>query len=366
VRRLKEELTRDGYVSKARRAGSKHTGGKPFVRGALYTILKNPVYIGKVAHKGKLHKGKHEPLLDPGLWKDVQERLAANRHRKRTRANARTPSLLAGLLFDDRGNPMSPTQSHRGSRRYRYYISQALLQYREHEAGSVARVPADSLETLVSDQWLAFLGDGARLLDAIGADGWPASDQHALLDQAKALATGWSDGTMPQRIAQLQQWRPRITIGRDALRIELPGESVRTVWGARMTAAATRSPAPIEWTVPVALKRSGIETKLVIPSGPPPLAHTASATALREAVEKALTWNQALLADPTKSTCSLAKAEGVTQRFIAQRLQLAWLAPDIVQRIIAGDIPDTLTLEHFKKRRIPLDWAEQRAFFQIT
>ncbi|HQY71731.1 MAG TPA: hypothetical protein PLW13_14975, partial [Pseudomonadales bacterium] len=185
-------------------------------------------------------------------------------------------------------------------------------------------------------------------------------------DQAKALATGWSDGTMPQRIAQLQQWRPRITIGRDALRIELPGESVRTVWGARMTAAATRSPAPIEWTVPVALKRSGIETKLVIPSAPPPLAHTASATALREAVEKALTWNQALLADRVKSTCSLAKAEGVTQRFIAQRLQLAWLAPDIIQRIIAGDIPDTLTLEHFKKRRIPLDWAEQRAFFQIT
>ena len=134
MRRLKEELTRDGYVSKARRAGSKHTGGKPFVRGALYTILKNPVYIGKVAHKGKLHRGKHEPLLDPGVWKDVQERLAANRHRKRTRANAGTPSLLAGFLFDDRGNPMSPTQTHRGSRRYRYYISQALLQYREHEA----------------------------------------------------------------------------------------------------------------------------------------------------------------------------------------------------------------------------------------
>ena len=225
---------------------------------------------------------------------------------------------------------------------------------------------ADSLETLVSDQWLAFLGDGARLLDAIGADGWPASDQHALLDQAKALATGWSDGTMSQRIEQLQQWRPRITIGRDALRIELPGESVRTVWGATTKAAATRSCAPIEWTVPVALKRSGIETKLVIPSGPPPLAHTASATALREAVEKALTWNQSLLADPAKSTCSLAKAEGVTQRFIAQRLQLAWLAPDIVQRIIAGNIPDTLTLGQFRNRRIPLDWAEQRAFFQIT
>jgi hypothetical protein len=67
-----------------------------------------------------------------------------------------------------------------------------------------------------------------------------------------------------------------------------------------------------------------------------------------------------------KSTSSLAKTEGVAQRFIAQRLQLAWLAPDIIQRIIAGNIPDTLTLGQFRNRRIPLDWAEQRAFFQIT
>jgi hypothetical protein len=296
----------------------------------------------------------------------VQERLAANRHRRRTRAIARTPSLLAGFLFDDRDHPMSPTQSHRGSRRYRYYISQALVQYREHEAGSVVRVPADSLEALVSDQWLDFLGDGARLLDAIGAGASPAADQQALLTRATELAETWRTGTLPQRIEQLQQWQPRITIGRGALRIELPADSLRNALGVRMNAAATQSSAPIAWTVPVALKRSGIETRLVIPSAPPPPVHTSSVTALREAVEKAFAWNQALLADPAGSTYTLAKAEGVTQRFIAQRLQLAWLAPDIVQRILAGNVPDTLTLEHFKNRRIPLDWAEQRVFFRLN
>ena len=46
---------------------------------------------------------------------------------------------------------MSPSHGRKGSRRYQYYISQAVLQYREHEAGSVARLPAYALDQLVSD-----------------------------------------------------------------------------------------------------------------------------------------------------------------------------------------------------------------------
>jgi len=61
----------------------------------------------------------------------------------------------------------------------------------------------------------------------------------------------------------------------------------------------------------------------------------------------------------------IAKSEGVTQRFIAHRIQLAFLAPDIMRRIISGDIPDTLTLESFKNRRVPLDWQSQRHYFQL-
>ena len=60
---------------------------------------------------------------------------------------------------------------------------------------------------------------------------------------------------------------------------------------------------------------------------------------------------------------AVAEKEGVTQRFIANRIQLAYLAPDIMRRIIAGDVPDTLNLEAFKNRRIPLDWREQRRYF---
>src|SRR6185437_11579326 len=58
---------------------------------------------------------------------------------------------LAGKLFDDRGNRMSPSHAAKDGRRWRYYVSQAVLQGRKHEAGSVARVPALEIERRVAE-----------------------------------------------------------------------------------------------------------------------------------------------------------------------------------------------------------------------
>src|SRR5262249_50282203 len=54
-------------------------------------------------------------------------------------------------LYDDRDNRMSPTHANKKGVRYRYYVSQALLQNRRVEAGSIARVPAPEVESLVCD-----------------------------------------------------------------------------------------------------------------------------------------------------------------------------------------------------------------------
>ena len=47
-------------------------------------------------------------------------------------------ALLAGRIFDDRGNRMSPTHVRKGGIKYRYYLSSALLQGAAERAGSVA------------------------------------------------------------------------------------------------------------------------------------------------------------------------------------------------------------------------------------
>ena len=48
-------------------------------RGALYTILKNPTYIGKVAHQNELFDGQHQGIMETVLWQEVQAKPHKNR-----------------------------------------------------------------------------------------------------------------------------------------------------------------------------------------------------------------------------------------------------------------------------------------------
>jgi DNA invertase Pin-like site-specific DNA recombinase len=99
VRSLKQALDMEGIAGRA---------GKPFSRGALYTLLRNPLYAGMVAHRHQHPAGQHEAIVELDTWERVQASLAEHRHKKSTRTTAKELSLLAGLLFDDRGHPMSP------------------------------------------------------------------------------------------------------------------------------------------------------------------------------------------------------------------------------------------------------------------
>lgn len=87
----------------------------------------------------------------------VQASLTANTIARKAKSKA-TPFLLAGYLFDSAGNRMTPSHSRKKGVRYRYYVSQAVLQSRKEEAGEVFRVPAPDLETLVG----SFLRDHCR------------------------------------------------------------------------------------------------------------------------------------------------------------------------------------------------------------
>jgi site-specific DNA recombinase len=155
------ELDRQGIRTKVngRRDGGR-SGGIRFGVGPLAHLLKNRFYIGELAYRGEVHRGEHEPILSRDLFEAVQEKLAANAVARQVRLRG-SAVLLTGRLFDDRGNRMSPTHANKKGARYRYYISQALLQNRKAEAGSIARVPPPETENLVCDgvrQHLAAMG----------------------------------------------------------------------------------------------------------------------------------------------------------------------------------------------------------------
>src|SRR3989441_75854 len=149
VRALAEDLDRRGIRSKPRRLSDGRTiGGSRFGVGALAHLLKNRFYIGEVVYRGQVHRGEHEPILDSALFDAVQGKLAAQAVARRCRLRG-SPALLTGRIFDDGGSRMSPTHANKGGARYRYYISQAVLQKKPHAPGSVSRVPAAELEALV-------------------------------------------------------------------------------------------------------------------------------------------------------------------------------------------------------------------------
>jgi site-specific DNA recombinase len=85
------------------------------------------------------------------LWDEVPQSLGDHLGAARTnRTRQSSDALLIGKLYDDGGNRMSPTWARKGSKCWRYYVSQAALQGDKSKAGSILRVPAADIETLVT------------------------------------------------------------------------------------------------------------------------------------------------------------------------------------------------------------------------
>jgi ParB-like chromosome segregation protein Spo0J len=61
-------------------------------------------------------------------------------------------------------------------------------------------------------------------------------------------------------------------------------------------------------------------------------------------------------------TAEIAQRFGLSDAHVRRLLPLTYLAPDIVEAIIEGRQPRTLTVK-LLLRGIPLDWADQRAAF---
>src|SRR6202047_2558584 len=128
VRLLKAELEARGIKSKSWTSASRRlVGGKLFSRGALYLMLQNRTYLGKIVHKGQFHPGKHTPIVDQPLWDAVQEQLAGNNAWRQCGRRTRQPSLLAGMMFDGDGNRMTPSHAGKNGAHYRYYVSCSLI-----------------------------------------------------------------------------------------------------------------------------------------------------------------------------------------------------------------------------------------------
>ena len=98
--------------------------------GPLAYLLKNRFYVGDIVYAARSTRANTQPILDRELFEAVQAQLAERKVRRKL-TRSKSSAILMGLIFDDRGHPMSPSHANKKGVRYRYYVSHALLQNRK-------------------------------------------------------------------------------------------------------------------------------------------------------------------------------------------------------------------------------------------
>jgi hypothetical protein len=117
----------------------------------------------------------------------------------------------------------------------------------------------------------------------------------------------------------------------------------------------------LRYAIPACVKRRGVEMRLVLHGEEKGAGDARVDPALVKAIVRGRQWFEQLASGQAKSFVAIAKAEGMSERYVAHLIPLAFLAPDIVARILSGTQPVDLTTEVLTKRTdLPLAWAEQR------
>ena len=90
------------------------------------SILTNLIYAGRIRHKGQVFDGQHSAIIDPKRWDALQKLMSGNARKLRGTKQHRDPSPLAGKIYDEAGERLTPSHAQKGKKRYRYYISKKL------------------------------------------------------------------------------------------------------------------------------------------------------------------------------------------------------------------------------------------------
>jgi site-specific DNA recombinase len=360
VTRLKTWLDAEGLRSKLRvRADGRRSGGRPFERGALYALLQNRVYIGEAVHKGAAYPGDHAPIIDRALWDEVQVVLAGNRVARANGSRASEPSLLTGLVFDADRLPMSPSHAAKGGKRYRYYVSQAAITGPLRRRDILTRVPAHEVETAVRHLLRDLLGAPERLAEHFADTRASAADREYLMLAAQRFTGSWEAMSLSDERAMLRKVISTVSVRRGEIAVDFSRRHLRSMLFGEDEAGTEIEDEPLSVRRPAVLKRSGLETRLILAGGRPDRRGRIDVP-LVKAVARAHVWVERLLSGGAPSFRAIAREEGLPERYVSRLAPLAFLAPDIVQAILEGRQPETLCLDDLEDADLPLGWNEQR------
>ncbi|MGD9922209.1 MAG: recombinase family protein [Pseudorhodoplanes sp.] len=295
-----EDLHKRRVVTKcSHRKDDTVRGGIPFGRGALSSLLKNRTYVGEIVHKGQYFPGEHAPIIEKSTFETVQAALAANA-RGRGRNGTTGAFLLTGKIFDDRGNRMVPSTSKKGSVYYRYYVSCAVNQGRKNEAGCISRVSAPDVEAAVM----------------------------ATVQKKSTTRRTASDAPLGYDVDQIGHCIDRVIVCAEKLEVsvQIGDEGSEIIY--------------VSWTPTIPTRRRAIIMPRGLENGSTRPIRSETRARLIEAIAKARLWVEELVSGDVKSTAQIAAREKCSERAVRMTVSLAFLAPQIVEAAVAGQLSD--------------------------
>jgi site-specific DNA recombinase len=350
VRALKETLDAQGILTKIQQGKDGQRGGISFSRGALYWLLSNPIYIGKLRHKDKQYEGQHVGIVPLVLWDAVQSKLKASATERGKTTTGSGKALLTGMIHDACGRPMSPSFTVKDGRRYPYYVSSITkdidLGLSGTSAAPITRVSARRLESAVREALRALLMDELKLVDLFD-DGDTATMRRRLATAAE-LARKLGPHAMDGAHVLLKRLNFSLTVQRDRVESNIARAALLAALD-HDSAAAEGDDRRITLFVDTNITHRKRGARLVI-----------SGTSRGEkSPDPKLV---ALVTKAHKARAALfSNAAPRGNRHIERLARLAYLAPDITSAILDGLQPATLTSRRLLKLPgLPLAWPEQR------
>ena len=357
VRLLQQDLEARGIVAKVHERHKERRGGRPMQRGTLYHLLQNRLYLGEVVHKGLAYPGQHPAIVEQDAWERAQTLLQDHATERRIGARCKDPSLLTGLIYDGAGHRMTPSHAVKDGKRFRYYVSRPLTA-NEQRLPTDLRTPALEVERVVIDRIRSIFATPSMLLEVLGTT--DAVDTQALLSSALSLSKEWASYPVGRIKHLVRNALVRLDVDRESIVIHLSPDRMR----ATLTTTSATNPiedaktSPFLMTIPMKAMRVGFGTRLVIDSPNRPK------RAPDKRLVRLLAQAQSLYLRVTSSKATMievAAEANITSSYAARLVRLAWLAPDIVEAILDGSQPQTLSARRLMNDDVlPADWSDQR------
>jgi site-specific DNA recombinase len=367
VRALQAELDAAGIRSKRRIfADGSPFGGQKLSRGALYLMLQNRIYRGEITHKGDSYPGEHRPIIDKVLWDQVQAILAENRVDRATGADAKQPSLLVGLIFDENGERLTPSHAVKKGTRYRYYVSRSLIVGTAKDKSTGRRIPAANLETLVITKLRSFLADEGAVHNVIREGHVDGAAQSRLIARGVKIAKEIESLTRDRLRIMLMTLISQVDIRPDCVEISVRRSRLFELLGSGSIDLVTHQGTPdndakdiLTLTVKARLQRVGREMKMLVENTDD---QRKADPALLRIVARAHDIQECLMQKSGLTLHAIASHEHVTPGYVSRLLRLSSLAPDIITAIVNGKNPPQLTAKKLMRLalEIPVDWTAQR------